>query len=150
MRRLAILAIFMICAAVGISAQTSSENSGRSRRHHVEDKHATLRVNKITSPEADASFAPNTAYSYALDDFKPGVVRVGPRTTYLKPGLRTDEVIRLMGKPAAITQRTEKDVTVTVYEFQRGDGQLVIAEFESGLLARSRTETREKSVEADQ
>ena len=148
MRRLIGFTIVIICAAVSVSAQTGSGNGQRARKHHC-DKNAVLRVDKVTAPEAEASFTPHTAYNYSLDEFKTGVVRVGPRTTYLKAGLKTEEVIRLMGKPLAVSQRIDKNVTVTVYEFQRGDGQLVIAEFENGLLARSRTEVRAKVVDAD-
>lgn len=148
MRRLIGFTI-VICAAVSVSAQTGSGKGQRARKHHDEAKNAVLRVDKVTAPEVESSFTPHTAYNYSLDEFKPGVVRVGPRTTYLKAGLKTEEVIRLMGKPLAVSQRIEKNVTVTVYEFQRGDGQLVIAEFENGLLARSRTEVSAKVVDAD-
>jgi hypothetical protein len=70
------------------------------------------------------------------------VVRVGPRTTYLKEGLTTQEVVRLLGKPISISDRTAKDVVVTTYAFQRGEGRILIAEFEQGLLVRSRIEER--------
>jgi hypothetical protein len=33
--------------------------------------------------------------------------------------------------------------------FQRGEGQVLIAEFENGLLARSRTELRDQLLQAD-
>lgn len=149
MRRLIGFTIVIICAAVSVSAQTGSQKGQQARKHHGEGKNAILRVDKVTAPETEASFTPHTAYNYSLDEFKPGVVRVGPRTTYLKAGLKTEEVIRFMGKPLAVSERIEKNITVTVYEFQRGDGQLVIAEFENGLLARSRTEVRANVVDAD-
>ncbi len=34
---------------------------------------------------------------------KAGVIRVGPSTTYLKEGFSVEEVIRLLGEPAAIS-----------------------------------------------
>jgi len=75
---------------------------------------------------------------------KPGVVQLGPRTTYLKEGLSTEEVLRVMGKPAAVSERNEKGSVVTSYEFRRGDGRVLIAEFIGNALVRSRTETHEQ------
>jgi hypothetical protein len=73
---------------------------------------------------------------------KPGVVRVGPTTTYLKEGLSREQVVRLLGEPSAIFERTEKDLTVTTYEFPRAQGRVLIAEFVSDKLVDSRIETR--------
>lgn len=73
---------------------------------------------------------------------KPGVVRVGPTTTYLKEGLSTEQVVRLLGEPSAISERIEKDLIVTTYEFPRGEGRVLIAEFVSDALIDSRIETR--------
>ena len=41
---------------------------------------------------------------------KPGVVRVGPTTTYLKEGLSTEQVIRLSGHPSPLTTQLSKAV----------------------------------------
>jgi hypothetical protein len=102
---------------------------------------------KVEKPATESeAFSPRDSYSYSADDFKPGVVKVGPRTTYLKAGLRTDEVIRLLGKPSSISERTEHDVVIATYEFQRGEGRVLIAEFEAGILVRSRTETRDEGT----
>ena len=128
--------------AAGVSAQTV-------KKQYVEEKTAKLRVDKVISAETEASFAPHTAYSYQLDDYKPGVVRVGPRTTYLKEGLTQVEVVKLLGKPSAISHRSENNIDVTIYEFQRSDNRVLIAEFEKGVLARSHTELRDDKVEAD-
>jgi hypothetical protein len=73
---------------------------------------------------------------------KPGVVRVGPTTTYLKKGLSAEQVIRLLGEPSAISERTEKDLIVTTYEFPRGEGRVLIAEFVGDALIESRIEAR--------
>lgn len=73
---------------------------------------------------------------------KLGVVRVGPATTYLKEGLSTEQVIRLLGAPSAISERTEKDLIVTTYQFPRGEGRVLIAKFVSDALIDSRIETR--------
>lgn len=73
-----------------------------------------------------------------------GVVHLGPRTTYLKAGLKTEEVLRLLGEPSAVSERTSEGVVT--YEFARGDGRVVVAEFVDDQLVRSRTETRIASV----
>lgn len=71
-----------------------------------------------------------------------GVVRFGPRSTYLKEGLRTQEVLRLLGQPATVSERTEDGTVVTRYEFDRSEGRIIVAEFVSDALVRSRTETK--------
>jgi len=53
-----------------------------------------------------------------------------------------EEVLRLLGEPAAISERHEGDESVTTYEFPRGQNRILIAEFVNGALVRSRTETR--------
>jgi hypothetical protein len=143
MRRWLGLVTIIMCAVVGVSAQTSSRQNSQVRKHHVENKNAEKDISTASN------FVPHTAYSYPLEDYKPGVVQVGPRTTFIKEGLSQDEVIRLLGKPSAISERHDQNVKVTIYEFERGDGRVFIAEFENGLLARSRTESREKNAEAD-
>ncbi len=142
MRKVLSVLIVINAAMVCVSAQSRQEPT-----RFAEDKGATLKVEK---PAVEGAFYPGTSYSYSVDDFKPGVVKVGPRTTYLKEGLRTDEVVRLLGKPASIAERTENDIVVTSYEFQRGEGHILIAEFVDGVLVRSRTETRDaQTVQAD-
>lgn len=135
--------IVIMVAMVGVSAQTKQDRIGFS-----EHKNATLKLD-TASTETEA-FYPGTSFSYPVEDFKPGVVQVGPRTTYLKEGLRTDEVVRLLGKPASVSERQEKDVVITTYEFQRGEGRILIAEFVGDVLVKSRLETRVANpVQAD-
>lgn len=135
--------IVIMAAMVCVSAQTRQDEM-RFSEHKV----ATLKVN-TPATEIEA-FYPGTSYSYPVEDFKPGVVQVGPRTTYLKEGLRTDEVVRVLGKPASISERSENDEVITTYEFQRGQGRILIAEFVKGILVRSRSEMRvENPVQAD-
>ncbi len=71
-----------------------------------------------------------------------GVVQLGPRTTYLEVGLKTDQVLKLLGEPSTFSERYVDGKTVATYEFQRGEGRVVIAEFVAGALIGSRTETR--------
>ena len=74
--------------------------------------------------------------------FRHGVVRFGPRSTYLKEGLRTQAVLRLLGQPSTVSERHEGDAVVTRYEFDRSEGRVIVAEFVSDALVRSRTETK--------
>jgi hypothetical protein len=43
-----------------------------------------------------------------------------------------------------MSERTENDVVIATYEFERGEGRVLIAEFEGGLLVRSRVEMRDE------
>lgn len=131
--------IVIISAMAGATAQTKLH-----RRQHSEADNVVVRID-LRAAEADASY-PRTSYSYPVEDFKPGVVRVGPRTTYLKEGLRTDEVVKLLGKPVSISERNADGLVVTIYAFQRGEGRILIAEFLSGVLVRSWIETRDEQV----
>ena len=126
MRKISSVVIVIICVMFSVSGQTRTD-----RRQHLEANEASY---------------PRTSYSYPVEDFKPGVVRVGPRTTYLKEGLRTDEVIKLLGKPVSISERNADGLVVTIYAFQRGEGRILIAEFLGGVLVRSWIETRDEQV----
>ena len=141
-----IFSIFIVIAAANtlLSGQTNPR-----RRHHASATSVTAKVDAKATEAGNGIYFPHTAFSYPVEDFKPGVVRVGPRTTYLKDGLRIDEVIRLLGKPLSISERNQRHVIVKTYVFQRGEGQVLIAEFENGLLARSRTELRDEPPQAD-
>jgi hypothetical protein len=71
-----------------------------------------------------------------------GVVQLGPRTTYLEVGLKTSQVLKLLGEPSTFSERDVDGRKVATYEFQRGEGRVVIAEFVGGALIGSRTEIR--------
>ncbi len=73
---------------------------------------------------------------------KASVVRVGPATTYLKAGLTTEQVVRLLGEPSATYERKQRNLIITTYEFPRGEGRVLIAEFVSDALIESRIEAR--------
>ena len=98
------------------------------------------------SSEDNGAFYPRTSYRYPVEDFKPGVVRVGPRTTYLKEGLTIAEVVRFLGKPFSISERTQNNTIVKMYSFQRGEGRMLIVEFENNVLVRSWLETHDNLV----
>jgi hypothetical protein len=139
MRKVLSIIVVIVSAMVGATAQTKPH-----RRQHSDANNVVVRIDLLAA-EADASY-PRTSYSYPVEDFRPGVVKVGPRTTYLKEGLRTDEVVRLLGKPVSITERNENGIVVTIYAFQRGERRILIAEFLGGLLVRSWIETRDEQV----
>lgn len=142
MRKVLGIVIVGLVAMVCVSAQTQD------RTKYAEEKGATPRLGIPATTEA---FLPGTSYNYSVDDFKPGVVKVGPRTTYLKEGLRTDEVVRLLGKPTSTSEITENDVVVVTYEFKRAEGHFLMAAFVSGALVRSWTEIRDtQTTQADQ
>jgi len=75
---------------------------------------------------------------------KAGVVRIGPATTYLKEGFTLEEVLRLLGEPASITEHQSGNNVVTTYQFPRGQNRVLIAEFVKGALVSSRVETQER------
>ena len=68
-----------------------------------------------------------------------GVVRVGPSSTYLKQGLSTEEVVKLLGEPTAISESSTGEV---IYEFPRSEGRVLLAAFVNGTLVGSRTAER--------
>ena len=75
-----------------------------------------------------------------------GVIHVGPPTTYLKEGLKTAEVLKLLGEPSTISKTTVDGKVVSTYEFERSEGRVVVAKFVSDLLISSRTEIRTAAV----
>ncbi|HUS09836.1 MAG TPA: hypothetical protein VMZ30_05160 [Pyrinomonadaceae bacterium] len=145
MRKILTIIVLIAAAAINLAAQTTEE-----RRHHSEVMSVTSKAGTKITEAGSGTFYPHTSYRYPIQDFKPGVVRVGPRTTYLKDGFRIDEVVRLLGKPLSISVRSEGEIVVQVYVFQRGEGQVLISEFENGLLVRSHIELRdEQRMQAD-
>jgi type II secretory pathway pseudopilin PulG len=145
MRKILSIIVVIASAAISLAAQTTQE-----RRHHSEVMSVTSKADTKISEAGNGAFYPHTSYRYPIQDFKPGVVRVGPRTTYLKDGFRIDEVVRLLGKPLSISVRSEGNIVVQVYAFQRGEGRVLVSEFENGLLVRSRIESPdEQQAQAD-
>ncbi|HEY2972376.1 MAG TPA: hypothetical protein VGJ48_07680 [Pyrinomonadaceae bacterium] len=146
MRKVLSLVIVIMSAMVSAAAQTEQDP-----KRSFETKHVTAKVDMraTRTTDEDESLVRQTSYSYPADEFKPGVVQVGPRTTYLKEGFSTEEVIRLLGKPTTVSERSDKDVVVAIYEFPRGEGRVLIAEFVEGVLVRSAMETRGQIAQAD-
>jgi hypothetical protein len=79
----------------------------------------------------------------------PRIISVGPRTTYLKEGLSTEDVVKLLGQPGEVSEREERGTKIVSYVFQRGEGRFLVAEFVGGFLVRSRVETRGEGMRAE-
>lgn len=130
MSKVLVIGAVIICAAIGVSAQTAN-----GQKHTFEGTQVTNRTRVPIAKDGG---------KYVITvSRKPGVVQLGPRTTYLKEGLTTEEVLRVMGRPTAVSERNEQGSIVTSYEFIRGDGRVLIAEFIDNALVRSRTEKHE-------
>jgi hypothetical protein len=123
MKKILILLSFILCASFGAAAQTGGEKAASARR---------------------ASYGNERTVAAS-----PRVVRVGPRTTYLKEGLSTEDVIRLLGRPAEVSERQEGGAHVIAYVFHRGEGRVLVAEFVGGRLVRSRVEPRGDGLRAE-
>jgi hypothetical protein len=131
MGKVLIFMMVVICAVATASAQTELD-----LKQYFEGRHVTLKMNGL-------SYFRQVSYRYVAGGLrKSGVVRVGPPTTYLKEGLTTEEVLRLLGKPSAVSERVEQGLVVTTYEFPRGEDRILFAEFTSDALVRTRIETR--------
>ncbi|HEV7396658.1 MAG TPA: hypothetical protein VGN86_09135 [Pyrinomonadaceae bacterium] len=65
------------------------------------------------------------------------VVSVGPRSTYLQEGLKLGAVLKVLGQPDAVSQRSENGKVIVSYEFIRGGGRTVVAEFVNDVLVHS-------------
>lgn len=141
MKKFFIITGFILLSSISAAAQTPAEpkslSEGRQAEYAKRDgAEATVIPSK---PEAGAK----RRQTERVVDGR--VLRVGPTTTYLKSGLSTDEVVRLLGRPASISERLEGGRLLAVYVFTRSEGRMLIAEFENGLLTFSRMETPERS-----
>lgn len=76
----------------------------------------------------------------------PGIVRVGPSTTYLKNGLSLNEVVRFLGRPVSVSASQDGHLRSATYIFTRGGGRVLVAEFENDVLVSSRAEASETLV----
>ena len=121
MKKTLILLSFILCAGFSAAAQTGAEGSAR---------RASYRSERVTPAS-------------------PRVVRVGPRTTYLKEGLSTEDVMRMLGRPAEVSERDEDGAKVISYLYPRGEGRVLVAEFVAGRLVRSRVEPRAEGERAE-
>jgi hypothetical protein len=88
------------------------------------------------------SFRPVSDTHLSAQIMSPGVLRLGPPTNFLSAGLSLPEVVRLLGQPANIYGPSASSATaVTTYEFTRGGGRVLVADFVGGVLVGSHTRT---------
>jgi outer membrane protein assembly factor BamE (lipoprotein component of BamABCDE complex) len=132
---------FILLSYMSAAAQTAAEPKSLSDARQAEyakrdEAEATIISSK---PEAGAKRVPTER---VVDG---RVLRVGPTTTYLKSGLSTEEVIKLLGRPSSVSERFEDGKLLSIYIFPRSESRVLIARFENGLLTASRMETPEGS-----
>lgn len=123
MKKFFSLIAIVLFSVVAVSAQTRVKGSfsdlQRSRRSGVEKRAANHRAAKFQDARA---------------------FRLRPSSIYLKNGLSTDEVLRLLGTPTSVSERQEGSAHLATYIFQRSEGRIFVADFENGVLVNSRTE----------
>ena len=143
MQKLFVIISFVFLSSIAVAAQTSEGQKALSNGKPVEfakrvETERTINTQPAPVSNVKAKTDGKRSKSASLVDGR--VIRFGPRTTYLKEGLTTEEVLRLLGKPSSVTERREGNNLLSTYTFQRSEGRIFIAEFENGLLVRSRTE----------
>jgi hypothetical protein len=132
-----------LLSSITVAAQTAAEQKPVSdgRQAEFTQRAETTRVtNAPAAPIMSAKTKTSAERGQVARIVDGRVLRLGPTTTFLKNGLSMDEVVRLLGKPASISERQDGDRHLTVYAFPRSDGRVFVAEFENGLLVSSRTE----------
>lgn len=129
MKKASIISSLILVSALAVSAQAGSKGElARSRRNTEKDKKVAVSGKKNIMRT-------------------PGVLRVGPSTTYLKKGLSTGAVVRFLGRPASVSERHEGDLLMATYIFKRGEGRILVAEFENGVLVKSYAEAGQAIVQ---
>jgi hypothetical protein len=141
MQKFFIITLFVLLTSITATAQTAGEQKAQAakRADIVSNGDATARL--IVTAEAKTE-GERRQVTRVVDG---RVLRLGPTSTYLKNGLSTGEVVRLLGKPATISARREGERLFTTYTFARSEGRVFVAEFENGLLTASRTESLDLS-----
>jgi hypothetical protein len=143
MQKFFIIALFVLFSSITVAAQTAGEQKPLSDGAQVEFAKPVEAMRDTDAPAAPILNArvKTSAGRRQVERIVDGrVLRLGPTTTYLKNGLSTDEVVRLLGKPAVISERSEGNRLLSIYTFPRSDGRVFIAEFENNVLVNSRTE----------
>jgi hypothetical protein len=135
-KKFLIITLFVLVSSVTVAAQTAAEQKPVSDGRQVEFANRAEAA-PILNTKTERS-AERRQVARVVDG---RVLRLGPTTTYIKNGLSTEEVVRLLGKPESITERQDGDRQLAIYNFPRSDGRVFVAEFENGLLVGSRTES---------
>lgn len=146
MKKFFIITAFLLLSSMTVAAQTAAEKEPLSDGRQVEFAKRAEGGRSVNAPAAPIMNAKTEAGAKRkqVERIVDGrVLRLGPTTTYLKNGLSATEVVKLLGKPYSISERQEGNRLLTTYVFTRSEGRVLIAQFESGLLIASRTETIE-------
>lgn len=122
MKKVFILISFILLSAIAVSAQTETKA-----------EHANSRASR------DAKKTLTSNKNIRASD--PRVLKLGPSTTYLSKGLSIYDVLRVLGQPISVSERQDGELQLATYTFPRSEGRVLIAEFENGVLVRSRVET---------
>ncbi|HEY0320968.1 MAG TPA: hypothetical protein VGC66_08460 [Pyrinomonadaceae bacterium] len=147
MQKFFIITVFALLSSITVAAQTASEQKPLADGQQVEFA-KRVETGRTTSAPAAPIMSDKTKTSGERKKQTARIVdgrvlRLGPTTTYLKNGLSTEEVVRLLGKPTSVSERQEGNRLLAIYTFSRSEARVLIAEFENGLLTGSRTETIE-------
>jgi hypothetical protein len=138
-----IITAFILLSSMTAAAQTAAEQKPVAEGRRVEFA-AGVEIDRVINAPVISARTESGAGRVQVERIVDGrVLRLGPTTTYLKNGLSVDEVVKLLGKPSAISQRLEGNSLITIYIFPRSQSRVLIAQFENGLLTDSRTETVE-------
>lgn len=135
-----VITLIFLSAIVATAQSTAAEQKPIPSTKQAEFTKRTETERTIKSTDTPASNGNTQAdgkRAETLVSVDGRVIRFGPTTTYLKSGLRADEVLRLLGKPATISERQENGRLLSTYTFARSEGRVFIAEFENGLLVSS-------------
>jgi hypothetical protein len=138
-----IITLFVLISSITVAAQTAAEQKSVLDAGQVEfaKRAETPRdLGAAGAPIMNAKTKTSAERRQVTRVVDGRVLRLGPTTTYLKNGLSTDEVVRLLGKPESVSERHEGNSHLLIYAFPRADGRVFIAEFENGLLVNSRME----------
>jgi len=140
MQKSFVITAFILLSSITVAAQTAEEQKPLSDAAQVEfaKRAQTTPTINASLVSAGTETGANTRAMVRVVDGR--VIRFGPTTTYLKNGLRAEEVVRLLGKPITVAERREGNTLLSTYTFTRSEDRLFVAEFENGLLVRSRME----------
>ena len=119
MKKFLILITTILISAMAVSAQTVTKGNGRLS---VEGEKRVASGNRREGARATL------------------VLKLGPSTTYIKNGLSLEEVLRLLGQPASVSEKLEGSLRLITYTFVRSEGRVLVAEFTDGVLVSSRSE----------
>lgn len=114
----------VLFSVVAVSAQTRAKSSF----NDFQRSRPSRAVEKRSANHKTAKFQDARAF------------RLRPSTLYLKNGLSTDEVLRLLGTTTSVSERQEGGSHLATYIFQRSEGRIFVADFENGVLINSRIE----------